>query len=133
MRIESDRVVATRKSRWLCESSDSSNWERSSESEVVALVQIKHGGCEVRVASENQSGRVGANQKCSCHYESEVVAKLTEALHLQQPAIADFRAKFVALQHPGVVMRDENSVQSCLQSGIDVGLGAIADHPCALA
>src|ERR1019366_10782787 len=63
---------------------------------------------------------------------SEEVAQVAEALDLQQAAVAGLGTKFVALQHPGVMVGNKDGVQSGLQRGIDVGLGTVADHPGAL-
>ena len=35
----------------------------------------------------------------------------------------------LVLEDPGEVVGDEDGVESCAESGIDVGAGAVADHP----
>ena len=36
----------------------------------------------------------------------------------------------LVLEDPGEVVRDKNCVETCRQGRIDVGAGAVADHPC---
>ena len=33
------------------------------------------------------------------------------------------------LEDPGEVVRDEDGVKACGEGGVDVGAGAVADHP----
>ena len=35
----------------------------------------------------------------------------------------------LVLEHPGEVVGDEDGVEACREGGVDVGAGAVADHP----
>ena len=35
----------------------------------------------------------------------------------------------LVLEHPGEVVRDEDGVETCREGRVDVGAGAVADHP----
>src|SRR5271165_4625420 len=64
---------------------------------------------------------------------SEPLAQLSEAPYFQQAAIANLRSHLAALQLPRVMVRHEDRVQTGGERGIDVRLGAVADHPRLLA
>src|SRR5271165_1779204 len=59
----------------------------------------------------------------------EKLAQISETLHLQQAAIRRVAPQLVALQRPGLVVRNEDRVQACFQCRIDIGLRAIPNHP----
>src|SRR5260370_32523757 len=59
----------------------------------------------------------------------EVLSQFCEAADDQQLLARWRRVYFLVLENPGRAVRHENGVQSGGQRGIDVGFGAIADHP----
>src|SRR5262249_5065703 len=58
---------------------------------------------------------------------SEIRAQIRESVDNEQAAVS--RTDLLLLQHPGVWVRDEYRVEPCFERRIDVGLGAVADHP----
>src|SRR5580693_7001821 len=64
---------------------------------------------------------------------SEILPQQPEARYFQQAAVAHVRTHLAALQLPRVVVGYEYRVQPGLKRGIDVRLGAVADHPRLLA
>src|SRR5690242_1783700 len=62
----------------------------------------------------------------------EMFYQLPKRRHHQELTIRRRGHDFFVLQNPSVVMRNEHCIKSGAQSRIDVRLGAVAHHPCAL-
>lgn len=58
-----------------------------------------------------------------------MVKKVGERLQFEQLLSGRRCFHHFVFQHPGEVMWDEDGVQTCSQRWVDVGAGAVADHP----
>ena len=59
----------------------------------------------------------------------EVVEEVGEGCQLEQPLVGWCRVNDFMLQNPGEVVRDEDRVEASGECRVDVGAGAVADHP----
>src|SRR5579875_331525 len=60
----------------------------------------------------------------------EVAGELGEGSQLEELAIGWRMVDVLALERPGEVVWDKDGVQAGGEGGVDVGLRAVADHPC---
>src|SRR4051794_22296074 len=60
---------------------------------------------------------------------SEVGTQCGKALDHEELGSVPRLRYFFVLEHPGIVVRDEHSIESSGERRINVGLGTVADHP----
>src|SRR5438105_12751692 len=87
-----------------------------------------------RPSSDVVNGELGA-VKCfafgsACALGSEMRAQLAEALHHKQATCPRGLTQLLVLQYPGLMVRNEDGIQSRGERRVDVGPGTVANHPC---
>lgn len=61
--------------------------------------------------------------------KQEIAGKISEGLDQQKALARRGDGEILVLEDPGVGVWDEGCVEACREGWVDVGLGAVADHP----
>ena len=74
-------------------------------------------------------GETTVSQKYSKEQGSETHFKFVEGAQFQQMLAVTCRVNYFMFKYPGMGVMNEHCMQAGCKSGIDVGLGTVANHP----